>query len=72
MILYKHKLLVYKFRIKGIQMSIKNYITTQLIHIIHFNEITQYTNMIAVEVLPYRTISSRINEKVLKSHKFKH
>ena len=31
-------------------MLIRSYITTQLIQIIHFNEITQYTNMITVEV----------------------
>ena len=32
-------------------MLIKSYITTQLIHIIHFNEIAQHTNTITVEVL---------------------
>ena len=32
-------------------MLIKSYITTQPIQIMHFNEITQYTNMITVEVL---------------------
>ena len=51
-------------------MLIKSYITTQLIQIIHFNEITQYTNMTIVEVLLYRTISSHINEKVTKSYEF--
>ena len=31
-------------------MLIKSYIATQRIQIIHFNEITQYTNMTTVEV----------------------
>ena len=29
-------------------MLLKSYISTQFIHVIHFNEITQYTNMVIV------------------------
>ena len=47
---------------------IKSYITTQLIHIIHSNEITQYTNMIIVEGLSHSKAISHINEKVAKSY----
>ena len=53
-------------------MLIKSYITTQLIQIIHFNEITQYTNMIIVERLLYSKTILHINEKVIKSYKFKY
>ena len=51
-------------------MLINNDITTQLIQIIHSNEIAQYTNMITVEVLLYSETISHINEKVTKSYTF--
>ena len=51
-------------------MLIKSYSTTQLIHIIHFNEITQYTNMVIVKASLHKIIISYINEKVTKSYKF--
>ena len=53
-------------------MLTKSYITTQLIQIIHFNEITQYTNMIIVGRMLYSKISLHINEKVIKSYRSKH
>ena len=42
----------------------------QLIQIRHFNEITQYTNMITVEVVLLSKTILHINEKVTKSYKF--
>ena len=47
-----------------------NYFTIITLHILRFNEITQYTNMTIVEHLLYRTSSSRINEKVTKTCNF--
>ena len=51
-------------------MLIKSDIATQLIQVIHFNEITQYTNMVTVEVLFYNKTISHINEKATKSYTF--
>ena len=51
-------------------MLIKSYITTQLIQIIHFNEITQYTNMTIVEALLLSKTTLHINEREIKSYKF--
>ena len=53
-------------------MLIESHSTTQLIQIIHPNEITQYTNMITVEVLFNNKTTSHINEKVIKSYRSKH
>ena len=44
-------------------MSIKTYITTQLIQIIHFNEITQYRNTITVDRLFYKSVTFTYQRK---------
>ena len=45
----------------------KKYITTQPIQIIHFNEITQYTNVIIVGRIFYSKTTLHISGKVIKS-----
>ena len=49
-------------------MLIKIYVTTQLIQIIHFNEITQYTHMTIVEALLLSKAILHTNEKEIKSY----
>ena len=51
-------------------MLIKRYITIIIIHIIPFDEMTQYTHMAIVEHLLHSKAILHINEKVTKSYTF--
>ena len=52
-------------------MEANHYITTQLIDIIYFNEITPYRNMITAEALLHSKIISHTEERRIRSPSIK-